>query len=231
VDIKYSQDDERINDVLRRISEVVQNRSSKTYLTGSAVLIKDLERVSEEDIGKVNYLSILAIFIIVLFAFRSLSVPLILVSTIELAILLNQGISTFTAAKVTFIAALAIGAIQLGATVDYAILLTSRYEEEMGKRRNRLEAIKKAVQESSQSILVSASTMFAATIGMVFLSNVGMIKGLATLISRGAIISFLVVVFLLPALLILSQPIFEWTGFKWPAEKRMRKRKKEEGLS
>jgi hypothetical protein len=231
VDIKYSGEDKRTDEVLKRISKVVQKYSSKTYLTGSAVLINDLEKVSEEDMGKVNYLSILAIFIIILFAFRSLSVPVVLVSAIELAILLNQGISTFTGAKVTFIAALAIGAIQLGATVDYAILLTSRYEEEMRKTRNRFESIKKAVQESSQSILVSASTMFAATIGMVFLSNVGMIKGLATLISRGAIISFLVVVLLLPALLILGQPIFEWTGFNWPREKRVRKSEKRRDLS
>ena len=218
VDLKYPAEDERIGKVLTGIKEAVKNYDFKSYLTGSAAMMKDLEVVSNEDVDRVNYLSLAAIFLIILLVFRSISIPVVLVAAIELAILLNQGISTFTGSKVIFIAALAIGAIQLGATVDYAILLTSRYEEELRKMGNRLKAIQKAVKESAQSILVSASTMFAATIGMAVLSTVETIKGLATLISRGAVISFLVVVLLLPALLYLAQPIFEKTSLGWPRE-------------
>lgn len=218
VDLKYSDQDERMDKVLKDLKETADEYPEKVYLSGGSLLMRDLERVSLEDMGRINYISLAAIFIILLLVFRSFSIPLVLVASIELAILLNQGISAFTGSEVTFIAALAIGSIQLGSTVDYAILLTTRYEEEMRKQGNRFTAIKKAVRESSQSILVSAGTMFAATIGMVFLSTINMISGLATLISRGAVFSFLVVLLLLPAILVVAQPILERTSLRWPKE-------------
>lgn len=218
VDLKYSGTDKKSDRVIQSLKKVAKESSVKTYLTGSAVLLKDLEKVFQSDVGRVNLISILAIFLIVAVAFRSITVPVVMVSAIELAILLNQSVSAFTGSKVSFVAALAIGAIQLGSTVDYAILLTSRFEEEIKKRKNRFEALKKAVEESSQSIMISAGTMFSATIGMAVLSSIGMLKGLATLIARGSLISFGVVVFLLPALLVISQPIFEKTSIDWPTE-------------
>lgn len=223
VDLKYGENDVRTPQVLQSLKDATKDYPGTAYLTGSAVLLNDLEKVTNEDVDRVNYLSVIAIFFIVFFVFRSITIPIVLVATIELAILLNQGISTFLGSEIVFIAALAIGAIQLGATVDYAILMTSRYEEEMRKLKNRWEAIRKAVQKSAQPILVSAGTMFGATIGMVLISKIGMIKGLATLISRGAIISFLVVVLLLPALLVLGQPFFEKTSLGWPKEIRDKK--------
>lgn len=218
VDLKYGGTDKRTDQTIKSLKEIAKGNSSKTYITGSAVLLKDLEKIFEGDVNRVNLLSIIAIFLIVAIAFRSFGVPIVMVSIIELAILLNQGVSAFTGSKVSFVAALAIGAIQLGSTVDYAILMTSRFEEEVRKTRSRFLAIKKAIEESSQSILVSAGTMFAATIGMALLSSIGILKGLATLISRGALISLGVVIFLLPALLYLGQPLFERTSINWPIE-------------
>lgn len=207
-------------ETLESVRRAAERYSGNSYLTGSAALVQDLKEVSVEDIDTVNYLSLAAIFIIVLLVFRSLLVPVLLVGSIELAILLNQGISTFTGSEVVFVAALAIGAIQLGATVDYAILLTARYEEELRRLGDRFAALRKAVQESAQPILVSAGTMFAATIGIALLSNIGMIRGLTALMARGAVISFLVVVLLLPALLVLSQPVLERVGLGWPKEEK-----------
>jgi len=108
------------------------------------------------------------------------------------------------------------GAIQLGATVDYAILITTRYEEELKRTHERLEAITVAVSESSQSILVSASTMFAATIGLAVMSSIGIISSLTMLIARGAVVSFLVVVVILPAVLVVGQPLYERLSIGWP---------------
>lgn len=218
IDLKYGENDVKTPQTLKNLKKATDSFAGASYLTGSAVLLNDLEKVTNEDVDRVNYLSVLAIFFIVFFVFRSITIPIVLVTAIELAILLNQGISAFLGSEVVFIAALAIGAIQLGATVDYAILLTSRYEEELRRLKNRWEAIRKAVQESAQPILVSAGTMFGATIGMALISKIGMIKGLATLISRGAIVSFLVVVLFLPALLVLGQPLFEKTSLGWPKE-------------
>ncbi len=219
VDLKFRGTDNRAEKTIKSLQKVADKNSTQTYITGSAVLLKDLEKIFEEDVNRVNFVSLIAIFLIVAIAFRSITIPIIMISAIELAIFLNQSISAFTGSKVSFIAALAIGAIQLGSTVDYAILMISRFEEEVKKCQNRFQAIKKAVEESSQSILVSAGTMFAATIGMATLSKIGMLKGLATLICRGALISMGVVIFLLPALLVIGQPIFEKTSIKWPIEK------------
>lgn len=223
VDLKYSGNDKRADELIQSLEKVARGSPTKAYITGTTVLLKDLEKIFQSDANRVNAISIGAIFLIVVIAFRSLTVPIVIVSSIGLAILLNQGISAFSGSKISFIAALAIGAIQLGSTVDYAILITSRFEEEIRKTRNRLTAIVKAVEESSQSIMVSAATMFSATIVMALLSNIELLKGLATLIARGAIISFGVVIFLLPALLVVAQPIFEKTSLRWPAEKNKRR--------
>ncbi len=158
----------------------------------------------------------MAIVVIIGIAFKSVAVPVALVLVIQLAILVNQGFEVFRGDELIFVASLAIGAIQLGATVDYAILITTRYEEELKRTHERLEAITVAVSESSQSILVSASTMFAATIGLAVMSSIGIISSLTMLIARGAVVSFFVVIVILPAILVVGQPLYERLSIGWP---------------
>ncbi len=222
VDIGAGLDEAETDRLVEGLREAGDSYPGTAYVTGAQLLIRDMEAVTAGDVDRVNVISVIAIFAIIALAFRSLAVPVVLLAGIELAIYANQAISGFLGGEVIFIAALAIGAIQLGATVDYAILLTSRFEEEMAKQGRRLPAMRTALGESAQSILVSAGTMFAATIGMVFLSRIETITDLVALISRGAVISFVVVVFLLPAVLVAAQPVFEKAGLGWP--RRMEKR-------
>lgn len=217
LDLAYGLGDDALPPLLAQVQQVSDDTwPGQTYLTGQTVLMNDMEVISEGDAERINLISIAAILLIVAIAFRSISVPVVLIGVIQLAILLNQAIASLASSDMIFVASLAIGAIQLGATVDYAIMVTTRYEEELVRTGDRIESIRIAVSESSQSILVSAATMFAATIGMALLSRVGIISSLTMLIARGAIISFGVVVFLLPAVLVVAQPVLERTSLGWP---------------
>lgn len=218
VELKYDSSDPRTKKAVTEIKNIIADCDVPVYLTGESPMLEDMRQITVEDVDRVNWISLLAIFVILLIAFRSLTVPLVLVGSIELAILFNQGLYALSGSEMIFIAALAIGAIQLGSTVDYAVLLSTRYEEELKKTGSRFEAIHKAVKESTRPILTSAATMFGATIGMAVLSTIGTVKSLGLLISRGAIISFLTVVLILPALLIGFQKLFEYTSIKWPRE-------------
>jgi predicted RND superfamily exporter protein len=206
--------DSRLSDIIKKIRRLLG--AGKVYLTGETVMLEDLKKIVFNDIDRINFYSTFAIFLIVLLAFKSVSIPIVLIGVIETAILLNQGLYSLVGRPMTFIGALAIGAIQLGSTVDYAVLLTTRFEEELKKGNRKLEAIIKSVKESTQSILVSAATMFAATFGMYVFGTIGTIKELGMLISRGALISFLAVTIFLPAVLYLFQPLFVWTSLNWP---------------
>jgi len=217
VDVAYGLDDPALAptlDAIRRTAAATW--PAESYVTGRPVLMNDMEQVSVGDADRINIISIVAILIIVALAFRSLSVPVALVGIIQLAILLNLAWESLRGNNLIFVASLAIGAIQLGATVDYAILITTRYEEELIRTRDRVKSITVAVAESSQSILVSAMTMFAATIPLAVLSSVGIISDLTLLIARGALISLVIVIVLLPAVLVVGQPIFERTSIGWP---------------
>ncbi|HET6497547.1 MAG TPA: MMPL family transporter, partial [Coriobacteriia bacterium] len=214
-------DDERTAEVIAGLREVAADYPGTALVTGQSVLMSDLEETSRGDVARVNWLSIAAIALIVAAAFRSLALPVILLAAIQLAILANQGISALESAELIFVAVLAIGAIQLGATVDYAIVLASRYEEELRGVGDREQAMRAALGGAGPSILVSASTMFAATIGLVFLSSVSTVTDLTMLIARGSVISFASVVFLMPAVLVAAQPVLERAGVGWP---RLRER-------
>ena len=216
-DLAYGLNDPELPSVLDAIRTTAEKAwPAESFVTGQAVLMNDMERVSEGDADRINLISIVAIFLIVAITFRSLSVPVALVGVIELAILINLGLASLQSGDLIFVASLAIGAIQLGATVDYAILITARYEEELTRHGDRRDAITVAVGESGQSILVSAATMFAATIALAALSSVGIVSELTMLIARGALISFAVVIFILPALLVVGQPLFERLSIGWP---------------
>jgi hypothetical protein len=217
LDVAYDMKDPELSPMLDDIRAVAAAEwPGATHVTGQAVLTDDMERVSQGDAERINVISIVAIFLIVAIAFKSITIPIALLAAIQLAILTNQSFEAFSSGDLIFVASLAIGAIQLGATVDYAILITTRYEEELARTRNRVEAITVAVGESGQSILVSAATMFAATIALAVLSSVGIISSLTMLIARGALVSFFVVIIFLPAILVVCQPIFERTSLGWP---------------
>lgn len=221
VDVAYDGTDERLAPTLDAVRAVAKAEwPGVSYVTGQSVLMADMEAVSQGDAERINLISIVAVFVIVALAFRSIAVPVALLGVIQLAIITNQGFEALSGGGLIFVASLAIGAIQLGATVDYAILITTRYEEELKRTRDRVEAITVAVHESSQSILVSAATMFAATIALAVMSSVGIISSLTLLIARGAVISFIVVLVFLPAFLVVGQPLYERLSLGWPRHTR-----------
>ena len=169
-------------------------------LIGEAPATKDLIEITDHDFKVVSILSIAAIFLIIAFTFRSVSLPVILVSVIELAIMINLGIAYFTGTKLPFIASVVIGTIQLGATVDYAILMTTRYKTERSSGKDKKESVSISLSTSIKSVITSAMGFFAATVGVAVYSDIGMISSLCMLLARGALISMVVVVTVLPSM-------------------------------
>ena len=188
------------------------NRMIKTYdpdamLIGEAPCTKDLIQITDKDFKVVNAISIGAVFLIILFVFKSISIPVILVAVIEFAIFINLGIPFYKGTQLPFIASIVIGTIQLGATVDYAILMTTRYEKERCSGKEKKEAIRIALTSSVTSIIVSALGFFAATFGVGLYSDIDMISALCTLMGRGAIISMFVVIFVLSSMLMVFDKV------------------------
>ena len=169
-------------------------------LVGEAPCTKDLITITDKDFQVVNAVSILAVFIIIIFVFKSCFLPVVLVAVIEFAIFINLGIPYLTGTTLPFIASIVIGTIQLGSTVDYAILMTSRYETERGSGKSKKESIQIAHRASMKSVIVSALSFFAATFGVGAYSNIDMISALCSLMARGALISMVVVLCVLPSM-------------------------------
>ena len=192
-----------INNQISELSKILKEYDKNGMLIGESAATKDLIEITDKDFKIVNIMSITFVFIIILFAMKSISLPVILVSVIEFAVLINMGISCYTHTTVPFIASVVIGTIQLGATVDYAILMTTRYKSERSAGADKHEAVSIALQTSIKSIIVSALGFFAATFGVGVYSSVDMISQLCTLLSRGAIVSMFVVNLVLPAMLLL----------------------------
>ncbi len=184
-------------------------------IAGEGPLTKDLIEIADEDFKNVSYVSILAIFAIIFFVFKSVSIPVILVSAIQLAIFINMGIPFYTGTEIPFVASIVIGTIQLGATVDYAILMTNRFKEELRYGHNKFEAMRIAIQGSAKSIITSSLTFFSATAGVAIVSKMELIDSLCILMARGAIISMFVTVFILPSILIVTEPIIAKTSKGW----------------
>lgn len=200
---------------LDEMTAILNEYDPNAMITGEGAMYKDLIQTMDVDFTVTNYISIAAIFLIVLFVFKSLSVPVALVATIEFAIMLNEGISYFTGAAIPFIAPTLISCIQLGATVDYAILMTSRFQEELQSGKDRLEAIRVAATTSDPSIITSALVMLSATLGVSFVSSIDLIGTICLMLARGAIISAIVSIFFMPALLCLLEPVFHKTSLHW----------------
>ncbi len=200
-----------LNEQITKINEIVDRYNAKTIVAGEGPLMKDLVEISDRDFKNVNLVSIAVIFIIMALVLRSISLPVLLMAAIEFAIFLNQGCAFLTGTEIPFIASIVIGTIQLGATIDYAILLTTKYLEERQNGVDKKRAVSTALASSIQSIFVSAMCFFGATIGVGVFSQIDMIGSICTLIARGAIISMVVVVTVVPTLLIVFDPIIRKT--------------------
>ena len=198
----YASATDESNAQIHSIDKIVKSYQKKGMVIGEAPLMKDLSDVTNVDLENVNIISIAAIFIIILITFKSISIPIILVSVIEFAIACNMAVPYYTHTSLPFVASIVIGTIQLGATVDYAILMTNRYHKERTiRKRSKKDAIIIAHQTSIKSILTSGLCFFAATFGVSIYSRIDMIGAICTLLARGAVISMVVVICILPAML------------------------------
>ncbi|MBQ3885932.1 MAG: MMPL family transporter [Ruminococcus sp.] len=198
---------DEVNAQVSEINNVVKKYDSEAMLIGEAPATKDLIDITDKDFKVVSFLSIAAIFIIIAFTFKSVTLPVILVSVIELAIMINLGIAYYTGTELPFIASVVIGTIQLGATVDYAILMTTRYRTERYSGKDKKEAIHIALSTSVKSVVTSAMGFFAATIGVALYSDIGLISSLCMLLARGAIISMVTVITVLPSMFMIFDKI------------------------
>lgn len=219
---EYAVASDEVNVQCDAIKTIVKNYDSKGMLIGEAPCTKDLIEITDKDFKVVSAVSIGVIFVIILFVFQSISLPVILVAVIEFAIFINMGIPAYTGTVLPFIASIVIGTIQLGATVDYAILMTNKYKRGRNHGLDKKTAIIEGMQSSVQSILVSGFSFFAATFGVGLYSNIDMISSLCTLMARGALISMVVVILVLPSMFMIFDKIIINTsvGFKPPKEKR-----------
>ena len=213
---EYMTASDEVNAQVEVLNDIAKSYDKNAMLIGEAPATKDLIEVTDNDFKTVSAVSIVLIFLIITVVLRSVSLPVILVAVIESAIFINMGIPAYTGTKLPFIASIVIGTIQLGATVDYAILMTTRYKKERFRGREKREAVEIALSTSIKSIIVSALGFFAATFGVGIYSSIDMISSLCTLMSRGAIISMFTVIFVLPSMfMILDKLICRTTlGFK-----------------
>lgn len=197
---EYPVASDEVNQQIDQLNTVLKSYDPNGMLVGEAPCTKDLIEITDHDFAVVSAVSILAVFAIIFFVFKSISLPFILVLVIEGAIFINMGIPYLTGTTLPFVASIVIGTIQLGATVDYAILMTSRYEKERGSGKNKKEAIRIAHESSRRPVMVSAFSFFAATFGVGMYSKIDMISSLCLLMARGALISMCAVLLFLPAM-------------------------------
>ena len=216
VQSNYSTATDEVNNQIEELKTILKKYDDTGMLIGEAPCTKDLIEITDHDFQVVNAISIVAIFLIIAVVLKSFSLPVILVAVIEFAIFINLGIPHFTETSLPFIAPICISTIQLGATVDYAILMTTRYKRERSRGQDKTGAISIALSTSLPSVLVSALGFFAATLGVALYSDVDMIQALCALMARGAIISLLAVGFVLPAMFMLFDKLICATssGFK-----------------
>lgn len=209
----YGSATDEVNAQLEEINKIVKSYQEDGIVIGEAPLMKDLQDVTDVDLKMVNIVSIAAIFIIILLTFKSISIPVILVAVIEFAIACNMAVPYYMHDSLAFVASIVIGTIQLGATVDYAILMTNRYHKERTIRgQDKKTAIRIAHETSLKSILISGCCFFAATFGVAAYSRVDMIGSICMLLARGAVISMLVVICVLPAMLWIFDGVIKYTS-------------------
>ena len=212
VNSTYKVATDKVNKQIEQIDKIMDKYDKGAMLVGEGPLTKDLINITDTDFKRVSAVSIGIVFVIILLLFKSVTIPVILVGVIEFAIFVNMGIPFYTGTKLPFVASIVIGTIQLGATVDYAILMTTRYQRERSRGAGKFDAITTAHKFSAQSIIVSALSFFAATIGVGLYSNIDMISSLCILMARGALISMVVVVLILPSLFMVFDKIIVKTS-------------------
>ena len=228
VNTSYVAATDECNEQLTKINNIVKKYDKNGYVTGEGAMYKDLIDITDHDFKLTSVLSILSIFILIAIIFKSISIPTILVLSIELAIFVNKAISFATGTTLSFIAPTIIGCVQLGATVDYAILLTTRFREEMRNGHNKLDAIKIATNASDRSIFQSALVFFGATFGVFLTCDIKIVKEVCLLLARGSLISAGVIVFMLTPLLLVLEGLIEKTTYDFLGKKLKLKMKKKE---
>ena len=219
VSTNYTIASDEINDQINKVDAIAKKYDAKSMVIGEAPCTKDLITITDKDFKTVSAVSIVAIFFIIFFVLKSISLPVILVAAIEFAIFVNMGIPYYTGTTIPFISSVVIGTIQLGATVDYAILMTTRYKRERAAGNSKKEAISIALGTSIPSIIVSALGFFAATFGVSAYSKVDMIGSICTLLSRGALISVVVVALVLPAMFLIFDKVICKTSINFLGKK------------
>ena len=225
---EYEVATDEVNAQCEAVSGIVKSYDPEGMVVGEAPCTLDLIRITDHDFNVVSWVSIGVIFLIILLIFGSVSLPVILVAVIEFAIFINMGIPFYTKTVLPFVASIVIGTIQLGSTVDYAILMTTRYRKERSGGTSRTDAVRKAHEKSIQSVFVSALSFFAATFGVGLYSDIDMIGSLCTLMARGALISMAVVICVLPAMYMMFDPIIIRTSRGFEGLKKNRERNTEE---
>ena len=228
VNTSYVAATDECNEQLTKINNIVKKYDKNGYVTGEGAMYKDLIDITDHDFKLTSVLSILSIFILIAIIFKSISIPTILVMSIELAIFVNKAISFATGTTLSFIAPTIIGCVQLGATVDYAILLTTRFREEMRNGHNKLDAIKIAANASDRSIFQSALVFFGATFGVFLTCDIKIVKEVCLLLARGSLISAGVIVFMLTPLLLVLEGLIEKTTYDFLGKRLKLKMKKKE---
>ncbi len=217
---------DELNNQVKEINTIIKKYDENGILAGEGPLMKDLVLTSDEDFKNVNTSSIVCILIIMMFVLKSLSLPILLILAIEFAIFLNMSVSYFGGVVLPFVAPIVLGTIQLGATIDYAILLTTNYLKERNDGKDKKSAMKESMNYCANSIFVSGMCFFAATFGVGVYSELEMVGSLCTLISRGAIISMLVVLTVLPSILLIFDSIIMKTTILKKRGKSMKKKEK-----
>ena len=221
VNSKYKAATDKCNDQIEQLNKIVHKYDKEGLIGGEAPLTLDLIKIADSDFTKVNVASIIAIFIIIAILFKSASLPIILVATIQCAIFFNLGLPYYTGTIEPFIASIVLGTIQLGATIDYAILLTSRFKEERNEGYEKFEAMERSIKSSTPSIITSALSFFGATVGVGLISKLDMISALCILMARGAIVSMFIIIFILPALILLFEGVIIKTSKNFIAKKEL----------
>ncbi len=214
INSEYEMATDELNEQIKKVNEIVKATDKNAILAGEGPLMKDLVEVADHDFKSVNIVSIVIILVLMIFVLKSGSLPIILTIVIEFAIFINMGIPYYTHTTLPFVASIVIGTIQLGATIDYAILITTKYKENRLNGMNKKDSIDKALSSSIQSIIVSGLSFFAATIGVAIYSKIELIGSLCTLMARGAIISMIVVITVLPAFLMVLDKLVLKTTMK-----------------
>ena len=220
VNSEYKTATDEVNAQINELNTILKKYDSKGMLIGEAPCTKDLIETTDEDFKVVNTVSIVAIFVIIALVEKSITLPLILVAVIELSIFINLGLAHLTGTSLPFIAPICISTIQLGATVDYAILMTTRYKQERYEGRDKREAVTNALKVSIPSIIVSAMGLFSATFGVALYSDVDIISSLCDLMARGAIVSMFAVILFLPAMFMLFDKLIVKTSIGFLGKKK-----------